>query len=128
MLLTRYKIFQFSPKHFGPAQDNFRPKERLGCFFLNFHASCITKILITYDFKKFLAKLCTSKGQEISKAIFEIINFPKFDPKNLKDFCPMYFRAGILQISRVKFWKIDDFKNCFRDLLTFRRINIYKKT
>ena len=31
----------------------------------------------------------------------------------------MYFRAGILQISRVKFWKIDDFKNCFRDLLTF---------
>ena len=27
--------------------------------------------------------------------------------------------AGILQISRVKFWKIDDFKNCFRDLLTF---------
>ena len=60
------------------------------------------------------------KGQEISKAIFESINFPKFDPKNLKDFCPMYFRAGILQISRVKFWKIDDFKNCFRDLLTFK--------
>ena len=59
------------------------------------------------------------KGQEISKAIFESINFPKFDPKNLKDFCPMYFRAGILQISWVKFWKIDDFKNCFQDLLTF---------
>ena len=46
------------------------------------------------------------KGQEISKAIFESINFPKFDPKNLKDFCPMYFRAGILQIYRVKFWKL----------------------
>ena len=34
----------------------------------------------------------------------------------------MYFRAGILQISPVKFWTIDDFKNCFRDLLTFKDI------
>ena len=34
----------------------------------------------------------------------------------------MCFRAGILQISRVKFWKIDDFKNCFRDLLTFTKV------
>ena len=37
----------------------------------------------------------------------------------------MYFRAGILQISRVKFWKIDDFKNCFQDLLTFSKDNLH---
>ena len=30
------------------------------------------------------------KGQIISEWIYEIINFPKNDPKNLKDFCPMY--------------------------------------
>ena len=29
-----------------------------------------------------------SKGQLISKQIFGLENFPKFDPKNLKDFCP----------------------------------------
>jgi hypothetical protein len=23
-----------------------------------------------------------------------MINFPKYEPKNLKDFCLMYFRAG----------------------------------
>ena len=29
-----------------------------------------------------------AKGQFISKRIFGVENFPKFDPKNLKDFCP----------------------------------------
>ena len=29
-----------------------------------------------------------TKGQLISKRIFVLWNFPKFDPKNLKDFCP----------------------------------------
>jgi hypothetical protein len=38
-----------------------------------------------------VAPLHCTKGQLISKAIFEIINFPNFDPKNLKDFCPMYY-------------------------------------
>ena len=32
-------------------------------------------------------------------------------------------RAEILQIFRVKFWKIVDFKNCFRDLLTFSSVS-----
>ena len=31
-----------------------------------------------------------NKGQIKSEWIYEIINFPKHDPKNLKDFCPMY--------------------------------------
>ena len=30
------------------------------------------------------------EGQIKSEWIHEIINFPKNDPKNLKDFCPMY--------------------------------------
>jgi hypothetical protein len=54
--------------------------------------------------------------------MFEIINFPKFDPRNLKDSCPEVHRAEILQIFRAKFWKIDDFKNCFQDLPTFNRL------
>ena len=32
------------------------------------------------------------KGQIKSEWIYEIINFPKKDPKNLKDFCPMYYK------------------------------------
>ena len=31
-----------------------------------------------------------AKGQIKSEWIYEIINFPKNDPKDLKDFCPMY--------------------------------------
>ena len=31
------------------------------------------------------------KGQFNSEWIYEIINFPKNDPKNLKDFCPESF-------------------------------------
>ena len=59
------------------------------------------------------------KSQIKTEWIYKTINFPKYDQKKLKDFCPMYFRAGILQIPWVKFCKIDDFKNCFRDLLTY---------
>ena len=89
------------------------------CTYLNFYNGSHCRCWIWYDKSSSKGKCQVPKGQEISKAIFESINFPKFDPKNLKDFCPMYFRAGILQISGVKLWKIDDFKNCFRDLLTF---------
>ena len=32
------------------------------------------------------------KGQLKSERIYEIINFPKNDPKHLKDFCPMYYK------------------------------------
>ena len=32
------------------------------------------------------------KGQIKSEWISEIINSPKNDPKNLKDFCPMYYK------------------------------------
>ena len=59
------------------------------------------------------------KGQIISEWIYEIINFPKNDPKNLKDCCPtalrvlIAHRAEILQIFRDIFWKIDDFINPF---------------
>ena len=41
------------------------------------------------------------KGQLKSERIYEIINFPKNDPKNFKDFCPESFtvhRVEILQI------------------------------
>ena len=62
-----------------------------------------------------LIKVSKSRKQFLKSSIFQNLN-----QKNLKDFCPMYFRAGILQISWVEFWKIDDFKNCFRDLLTFK--------
>ena len=31
----------------------------------------------------------TSKGQIKSEWIYVIINFPKNEPKNLKDFCPV---------------------------------------
>ena len=34
----------------------------------------------------------SAKGQIKSEWIYEIINFPKNDPKNLKDFCPMYYK------------------------------------
>ena len=68
-----------------------------------------------YNFDQYISRLIYSqvKGQIKSERIHEIINFPNFDAKNLKDFCPMYFRAGISQIFRVKFWKIDNFINSF---------------
>ena len=33
-----------------------------------------------------------TKGQINSEWIYEIINFPKNDLKNLKDFCPLYYK------------------------------------
>ena len=56
------------------------------------------------------------KGQLKSERIYEIINFPKNDPKHLKDFCPMYYKnsQGRNPSKRfVIFWKIDDFINSF---------------
>ena len=35
---------------------------------------------------------CKGKGQIKSEWIYEIIDFPKNDPKNLKDFCPMNYK------------------------------------
>ena len=46
----------------------------------------------------------------------EYINFPKNDPKNLKDFCPesvIVHETEILQIFWVIFQKIDDFIDPF---------------
>ena len=45
--------------------------------------------LWTRKLLKFMKRKET-KGQIKSELIYEIINFPKNDPKNLKDFCPMY--------------------------------------
>ena len=74
-----------------------------------------------------LNKICTYKGQLLnistcdkgqikSEWIYEIINFPKNDPKNLKDFCPMYYKnsqgrnpSNFLG----HFLEIDDFINSF---------------
>ena len=65
-----------------------------------------------YSFlKRLLLKVSKSRKQFLKSSIFQ----------NLKDSCPEVNRAEILQIFRVKFWKIDDFKNCFWDLLTFSR-------
>ena len=52
--------------------------------------------------------------------------FPKNQPKKLKDFCREFFivhRAEILQIFWFIFWKIDDFINPFWLNLTFRKFN-----
>ena len=54
------------------------------------------------------------KGQIKSEWISEIINFPKNDPKNLKDFCPMYYKNSPgrnLSNFWVIFCKIDNFIN-----------------
>ena len=40
----------------------------------------------------FLFKVRCIKGQMKSEWIYEIINFPKNDPKHLKDFYPMYYK------------------------------------
>ena len=40
------------------------------------------------------SKQVHTKGQIKSERIYEIINFPKNDPKNLKDFCPMYYKKS----------------------------------
>ena len=37
-------------------------------------------------------KTVCSKGQLISKANFKVFIWTKNDPKNLKDFCPMYYK------------------------------------
>ena len=42
----------------------------------------------------------------------------------MKNSCPEVHRAEFLQIFQVKFWKIDDLKNSFRDLLTFKGLDI----
>ena len=38
------------------------------------------------------------KGQIKSEWIYEIINFPRNDPKNLKDFCPMYCKNSQIML------------------------------
>ena len=64
-----------------------------------------------FEKKHFSLEMVTKliKGQIKSEWIYEITNFPKNYPKNLKDFCPMYcknLRAEILQIFGVIFWKL----------------------
>ena len=57
-----------------------------------------------------------SKGQINSEWIYEIINFPKNEPKNLKDFCPMYYKNSQGRNPSnfsVHFLEIDDFINSF---------------
>ena len=57
-----------------------------------------------------------SKGQIKSEWIYEITNFSKNDPKNLKDFCPMYCK-NCQGRNPSNFWghflEIDDFTNSF---------------
>ena len=55
------------------------------------------------------------KGQLKSERIYEIINFPKNDPKHLKDFCPMYYKnsQGRNPSNFGTFLEIDDFINSF---------------
>ena len=47
----------------------------------------MTKII-----RKYVIQIEAVKGQIMSEWIYEIINFPKNDQKNLKDFCPMYYK------------------------------------
>ena len=54
-----------------------------------------------------------SKGQIKSEWIYEIINFPKNEPKDLKDFCPMYSQGRNPSKFLVHFLEIDDFMNSF---------------
>ena len=54
-----------------------------------FTLSSAHHLRISY-YVNFLGRI--SKGQLKSEWIYEIINFPKYDPKNLKDFYPMYYR------------------------------------
>ena len=56
------------------------------------------------------------KGQIKSEWIYEIINFLKNEPKNLKDFCPTYYKNSQGKIPSnflVHFLEIDDFINSF---------------
>ena len=53
-----------------------------------------------------------TKGQIKSEWINEIINFPKNDPKNLKDFCPMYCKNSQAR-NPSNFLQIHDFMNSF---------------
>ena len=61
--------------------------------------------------------MCTNrKGQIKSGWIYEIINFPKNKPKNLKDFCPMYYKNSQGRNPSNfsgDFLEIDDFINSF---------------
>jgi hypothetical protein len=69
--------------------------------------------------KKNTQNVCV-KGQIKSEWIYEIINFPK--PKNLKDFCPMYYKNSQGRNPSnflVHFLEIDDFMNSFGLNLTF---------
>ena len=62
-----------------------------------------------------------AKGEIKSEWIYEVINFPKYDLKILKDSCPEVHRAKILQLFLVIFWKIDGFINSFCLNLTFKK-------
>ena len=62
------------------------------------------------------------KGQIKSEWIYKIINFPKNDPKNLKDICPMYCKNSHGRNPSNfsgHFLEIDDFINSFWLNLTF---------
>ena len=51
-------------------------------------------IVAVWIYDDVIGKGCSSgdtKDQSMSEWIYEIINFPKNDPKNLKDFCPESF-------------------------------------
>ena len=62
------------------------------------------------------------KGQIKSEWIYEIISFPKNDPKNLKDMCPMYCKNSQGRNPSNfsgHFLEIDDFINSYWLNLTF---------
>ena len=77
---------------------------------LDIHGNLCTDLLLNYceQFKKGVLlvgrkpgpPLLVLKGQIKSEWIYEIINFPKYEPRQLKDYCPMYYWAKILQIFR----------------------------
>ena len=67
-------------------------------------------------FFKYVGQILPIKGQIKSEWIYEIINFPKNEPKNLKDFCPMYYKNSQGRNPSnflVHFLEIDDFINSF---------------
>ena len=52
------------------------------------------------------------KGQIKSERVYKLINFPNNDPKNLKDFCPMYCKSSQGRNTSNflgRFFKIDGF-------------------
>ena len=67
---------------------------------------------------RYIVAVCQTKGKINSEWIYEIINFPKNDPRNSKDFCPRYYKnsqgrnpSNVLEIG--------DFINSFWLNLTF---------